>query len=67
MKITLMPKKFYGKLIYSPVDEISKKLVLLHRDRRIKNPHFTRSEVKLLKEIGIEIELVPYLDPDAAI
>lgn len=64
MKLTLQPRRFYGKIIYFPLDPVSRVLAELHRDRRANNRVLTKREVDLLKSVGFEIELIPYLESD---
>ena len=65
MKLTLEPRTKYGHLYYYPMCETSRALVTLNRDKRSKQKVLLKREVEMLKRIGFEVDLIPYLDPNA--
>ncbi len=60
MKIKLQMRMVYGRPLYYPMCPISKNLSLLgHNDDLVHT--FSLSDIKLLKEAGFQIELIPYI------
>lgn len=63
MKIKLQPRVFYGKSLYTPMCDTSRLLLKMQRSRSGAKPMFTKKEIGVLKDLGYEIELIPYMEP----
>lgn len=57
MKIKIRKRIHAGKALYSPACEISKEILKLCRKAKV----FTQKDIDILKKLGFELEILPYI------
>lgn len=62
MKIKVMAKRDYGRVLYYPADEKTKTFIKIVRRDQKGNPAFRKADIELLKSLDFEIEIVPFTD-----
>lgn len=57
MKLNVIHRKIFGKNRFYPKDDFSKKFISICRSDYNPQISFTENQIKLLKELGFEIEI----------
>jgi hypothetical protein len=57
MKLNVIHRKIFGKNRFYPKDEFTKRFISICRSDRNPQISFTELQIKLLKELGFEVEI----------